>query len=418
MRLSRLFTKTRKDAPRDETSRSAQLLLRAGFIHKEMAGVYSFLPLGLRVLRNIEQIVREEMDAIGGQELQLTTLQNKAIWESSDRWNDETIDVWFKSKLKNDTEVGLAPTHEEPMTAIVAAYANSYKDLPIYTYQFQWKMRNELRAKSGIMRGREFRMKDMYSFSVDQKQHDEFYQRCQEAYSRVYDRLGIANDTYFTRAEGGMFSEFSDEYQTVLEVGEDVIYIDDAKHVAINEEVIDNPKVLKDLGVEKSQLRKVAASEVGNIFPLGTKYSKALGASFADDKGVQHDMIMGSYGIGISRLVGVLAEYFADDKGLVWPQSVAPAQVYLVQIGDDQGVAEAAGKLYEELQQSGIEVLYDDRDISAGAKFADAELIGIPVRVTISPTTLEANSAEIKPRTEDKSDLITLGQVAKKLSSR
>ncbi|HSX41207.1 MAG TPA: aminoacyl--tRNA ligase-related protein [Candidatus Saccharimonadales bacterium] len=417
MRLSQLFTKTTKETPKDETSKGAQLLLRAGFIHKEMAGVYTFLPLGLKVLKNIEQIVREEMDKIGGQELQMTTLQPKDIWEKTGRWSHDEVDVWFKTALQNEVEIGLAPTHEEPMTRIVSRYANSYKDLPIYTYQFQWKMRNELRAKSGIMRCREFYMKDLYSFSVDQQQHDKFYQKSREAYENVYIRLGLGHNTYYTYASGGMFSKYSHEFQTVLEVGEDIIYIDDKQKVAINEEIINDEAVLKELGVKKADLRKVKAAEVGNIFPLATKFSEPLGAVFTDEHGKQHPMIMGSYGIGVSRLVGVLAEFFADDKGLAWPESVAPAQVSLVRIGEDAKVVAAADKLYDQLQTNGFSVLYDDRDESAGGKFADADLIGCPVRLTVSPKTLEKNSAELKFRHLDEIKLLSLDKAAHPLKS-
>jgi prolyl-tRNA synthetase len=415
MKLSHLFTKTRREAPRDETAKNAQLLIRAGFIYKEMAGVYSFLPLGLRVLRNIETIVREEMDAIGGQELQLTSLQEKAVWEASGRWSDSVMDVWFKTKLQSGTEIGLAATHEEPLTRIVASYINSYKDLPFSAYQFQWKLRNELRAKSGIMRGREFRMKDLYSFAATQEQHDEFYAAAQKAYTKVYDRLGISKATYFTYASGGSFSKFSHEYQTVLAVGEDTIYVDDDKRVAINEEVINDPDVLKEIGTTKGKLRKVAAAEVGNIFPLGTKYSEALGAKFTDEEGNEHPVIMGSYGIGVSRLIGVLAEYFADDKGLVWPAAVAPAQVHLVRLGTDAAVVKAAEKLYADLQKHQIEVLYDDRDESAGAKFADADLIGCPTRLTISGRTLETDSVELKQRDQEASAIVSLAEAVSKL---
>lgn len=413
MKRSQLFIKTRREAPKDETAKSAQLLSRAGYIYKELAGVYSFLPLGLRVLRKVEQIVREEMDAVGGQELQMTTLQAKDIWEQSGRWSDEVVDVWFRTQLHNHTELGLAPTHEEPMTAIIGSYVNSYRDLPVYTYQFQWKMRNELRAKSGIMRGREFRMKDMYSFCATEEQHDEFYHHTiQRAYQRVYERLGLWQDTYLTYASGGMFSKFSHEYQTVLGVGEDVIYIDDEKRIAINEEVIDDPGVMEEVGTSKSHLRKVQASEVGNIFPLGTKYSTALGATFIDESGEEKPLIMGSYGIGISRLVGVLAEYFSDDKGLVWPAAVAPASVYLVRLGDDADILAAADTLYQSLKRHHIEVIYDDRDESAGAKFADADLIGCPWRVTVSAKTVNSKAAELKSRTDDTTELIPLDGVA------
>jgi prolyl-tRNA synthetase len=409
MKLSQLFTRTLKDAPRDETSRGAELLLRAGFIYKEMAGVYTFLPLGLAVLRNIEEVVRQEMNKVGGQELQMTTLQGKELWEKTGRWSDKDIDVWFKTKLLNGTEIGLAPTHEEPMTRIVQHYVNSYKDLPIYPYQFQWKMRNELRSKSGIMRGREFLMKDMYSFSTSQKQHDEFYAKIRKAYENVYIRLGLGHHTYYTVASGGMFSPVSHEFQTLLEVGEDTIYIDDDKRIAINEEIIGDAKLLKELGIEAKdvkKLRKAKAAEVGNIFPLGTKYSEPLGALFTDEKGQQHSMIMGSYGIGVSRLMGVLAEFFADDQGLCWPATAAPAQAHIVALGQDPKVAKAAEELYRVLQEAGVPVLYDDREVSAGAKFADADLIGCPVRLTVSPKTLEKDAVEFKLRSVDETRLV------------
>lgn len=410
MRLSQLFTKTHKEAPKDEQSTSAKLLLRAGFIHKEMAGVYSFLPLGLNVLRKIEQVVREEMDAIGGQELQMTSIQSRDIWEKTGRWSDKDVDVWFKSELKNGTEVGLAPTHEEPMTAIVRGQANSYKDLPILAYQFQWKLRNELRAKSGILRCREFRMKDLYSFSATQEQHDAIYEQVKEAYRRVYERLGVAEDTLYTYASGGMFSKFSHEFQTVLEVGEDVIHIDDAHSVAVNDEIFDD-KTVQEMGLSQAKFRTVNAAEVGNIFPLGTKYSEALGAVFSDEKGQEHPMIMGSYGIGVSRLVGVLAEYFSDDSGLVWPEQVAPARAHIVRIGADAGVIKVADKLYDELRDKGIEVLYDDRAETAGVKFADADLIGCPVRLTVSPKTIEKDSVEVKRRREKDSSLVQAAKI-------
>lgn len=416
MKLSHLFTKTLREAPRDEESKSAQLLIRAGFIFKEMAGVYTFLPLGLAVLRNIEQIVRDEMNAIGASELQMTGLQTKEIWETTGRWDDKAIDVWFKTKLHSGTELGLAATHEEPITRIMAQYANSYKDLPVLAYQFQWKMRNELRAKSGILRGREFRMKDLYSFAATQEQHDEIYERVRQSYERIYDRLGIGADTYYTYASGGMFSKFSHEFQTVLPVGEDTIRLDAASHEAINEELLEDKGALKESGLEGKELKTESASEVGNIFSLGTKYSEPLGATFSDDLGKQHPMIMGCYGIGVSRLMGVLAEYFSDDKGLVWPEAVAPAKVHLVQIGTSENIVKTAEKTYNELQAAGISVLYDDRDISVGTKFKDADLIGCPIRVTLSEKTLEKTQAEVQKRTESEATFVPLGELIKTLS--
>src|SRR5690606_18565386 len=234
MKLSQLFTKTRKDAPADETAKNAQLLIQAGFIHKEMAGVYAYTPLGLRVLENIKQIVREEMNAVGGQEVQMTVLQPKDLFEKTDRWDDEKVDNWFKTKLVNGSELGMGLTHEEPIVDALKDYINSYKDLPIYVYQIQSKFRNELRAKSGLLRGREFTMKDMYSLARSQKEHDELYEKAAKAYTKVYDRLGIGDITYRTYADGGIFTKkFSDEYQTLSSIGEDIIYVHESKKIAV-----------------------------------------------------------------------------------------------------------------------------------------------------------------------------------------
>ncbi len=399
MRLSQLFTKTRKELPADETARNARLLIQAGYIYKEMAGAYDYLPLGLRVLENIAQVVREEMNAVGGQELRLTTLQNKELWESTGRWNDEVIDDWFKTKLSGGTEVGLGLTHEEPLTNLLTDYISSYKDLPILVYQIQNKFRNELRAKSGIFRGREFLMKDMYSFARSQTEHEEIYNRVKKAYFKVYDRLGIGDLTYLTFASGGSFAKFSDEFQTLTEAGEDTIYLDKGKKIAINQEV-NNETVLHDLGLNKSELKEEKAVEVGNIFSLGTKYSKPLGLEFTNESGKREPVIMGCYGIGISRSMGVVAEVLSDDKGLVWPEEIAPAKVIIVQLGDDSSTTKAAEKLYKDLTHAKVEVLYDDRDLRAGEKFADADLMGIPYRVVVSDKTLANEQYELKKRTE------------------
>src|SRR5665213_1625258 len=275
MRLSQLFTKASRSMPANETARNAQLLIQAGFIHKEMAGVYAYLPLGLRVLENIKQIVREEMNAVASQELIMTNLQPREPWEASGRWSDETVDVWFKTKLKDGSEVGLAWSHEEPIIEIMKQYVSSYKDLPLSVYQFQTKLRNELRSKSGIMRGREFVMKDMYSFSVDAAQHEAYYTSVIEAYKRVYERVGLGEDTYVTFASGGAFTQFSHEFQTVCDTGEDVIYLHRGKNIAINEEVL-NEDSLKQLGIQRDELEEVKSSEVGNIFNFGTDKSEQM----------------------------------------------------------------------------------------------------------------------------------------------
>lgn len=405
MRLSKNFTKTLKDAPSDEVAKNAKLLIRAGFIHKEMAGVYVFMPLGLRVLENIKQIVREEMDAVGGQEVQMSVLQPKEIFEKTDRWDDKKVDNWFKTKLVNGSELGMGLTHEEPIVDMLSDYINSYKDLPVIVYQIQNKFRNELRAQAGLLRGREFVMKDMYSFARTQEEHEQIYEEVAKAYHRVYERLGIGDITYRTFADGGIFTpRFSDEFQMLSEVGEDTIYVDHEHQRAVNKEVIDDDR-LATTGIDKSKLEERKAIEVGNIFPLESKYTDALGVYYTDANGEKQKIIAGCYGIGVSRLVGALAEHFADDKGLVWPENIAPARVYLVSIGD---VNEQAQKLYDQLQAAGIETIWDDRDERPGAKFADADLMGIPHRVVISPKTLEQDSIEYKARASEETELLTV----------
>jgi prolyl-tRNA synthetase len=414
MRVSQLFTKTSKTAPADEVARNAQLLIRAGFIHKEMAGVYAYMPLGLRVLDNIKRIVREEMNGIGGQEVMMTALQPKDIFEKTDRWDDAKVDNWFKTKLANGTELGLGLTHEEPIVDALTPYVNSYKDLPIFIYQIQNKFRNEKRAKSGLLRGREFVMKDMYSLARSQEEHVELYERAAEAYHRVYDRLGIGDITYRTAADGGIFTKrFSDEFQTLSEIGEDTIYVDEEKRLAINEEVYTDENLAK-LGLDKSKLVEKKGVEVGNIFPLETKYTDALDVYYTDESGNKQQIIMGCYGIGISRLMGVVAEHFSDDRGLVWPESIAPAKVYLVRIGGETAIKHA-DELYDELTGKGIEVLYDDRDERPGAKFADSELMGIPYRVTVSDRLLEAGTYEFTPRTTGETEVLTRSDLLAKL---
>lgn len=413
MRVSKLFTKTSKNIPAGEIAKNAQLLIRAGFIHKEMAGVYTYLPLGKIVLDKIIQIIREEMDAIGGNEMSLTALQQKEPWVASGRWNDEIMGVWFKTKLANGSEVGLAPTHEEPLTKLMKNFIQSYKDLPVYPYQFQIKFRNELRSKNGLLRGREFWMKDLYSFSRNRDEHEIFYEKMSQAYNKIYARFGIGDITYKTFAGGGSFSKYSHEFQTISDVGEDKIFVHEDKRIAINLEVYSD-EVLADLGIEKSELVEKMAVEVGNIFTLGTKFSDALGLNFTDEYGESKPVFMGSYGIGPSRIMGLIAEHFSDDKGLVWPENVAPFKVYLVRIGSDDA-ASNADKLYETLTNRGVEVLYDDRDVHPGQKFADSELMGIPYRVTVSDRMLENNEYEMTERKNRQKILLTHEQLLDKL---
>lgn len=399
MRQSTLFTKTRRDAPSDEVSKNAQLLIRAGFVHKEMAGVYDYLPLGHRTLQKIIQVIREEMNALGAHELFFTALQDSGVWKKSGRWSDDVIDVWFKTTLQNDTEIGLATTHEEPLTNVMRDHINSYKDLPCSAYQFQTKFRNELRAKSGIMRGREFVMKDLYSFCKDKEEHDAFYAKAAEAYKAIFTRLGIGDRTYFTYASGGSFSKYSHEFQTVCDAGEDTIYIDEAKGVAVNQEVYDDPEVFKVNGLNKDTLKEARAAEVGNIFTLGEKYSEALGLTYTDAEGALKNVFMGSYGIGPGRVMGTIVELLSDERGIVWPESVAPFRYHLVSLaGNDEAVSAYADSLYADLVAAGQETLYDDRDLRAGEKFADSDLIGMPWRIVVGKNAVASGELELVNR--------------------
>jgi len=415
MKLSQLFTKTSKTVPADEVAKNAQLLIRAGFVYKVMAGVYAYTPLGLRVLENIKQIVREEMNAIGGQELIMSSLQKKETWETTDRWDDKVVDVWFKSKLKDETELGLAWSHEEAIMEMMRQFIESYKDLPVSVYQFQTKLRNELRAKSGIMRGREFVMKDMYSLHVSAEDLDAYYNKVIDAYKRVYDRLGIGKDTYVTFASGGAFTKFSHEFQTICDAGEDILYVHHEKNIAVNEEVLED--ALEELNIGRDELEKVKSAEVGNIFNFGTEKAKQMDIKFTASDGKEHPIYLASYGIGITRVMGVIVEKFADEKGLVWPEDVAPAKVYLVRIGDSEAVTKAADELYDQLEHMGIAVLYDDRDVRPGEKFADADLIGIPHRVVVSEKTLASDSIEYKSRTAEAAQTITKDELFKLLQT-
>lgn len=392
MRLSKTFVKTLREAPKDEAAKNAQLLIRAGYIHKEMAGVYDYLPLGLRVLENIKGVIREELNKIGAEEMQLTALQNPEPWKKTDRWDSQKMDVWFKTELAAGGELGLAPTHEEPLTNLLRDYISSYRDLPALVYQFQTKFRNELRAKSGIMRTREFLMKDLYSFTTDEEDHKRIYKEVEGAYKRIYNRLGIGADTYETFASGGVFAKYSHEYQTFLPVGEDTVYYNADKSVVLNKEVY-NPEVLKDLGAEGVKFEETNAAEVGNIFTLKYKYSEPIGLHYTDVSGKQETVFMGCYGIGVSRVMGVIVEKFADEKGLVWPEEVAPFKYHVVTMGE-KGM-EKALEIYKGHEE---EMLLDDRDARFGEKMKDSELMGIPVRVLITDRTLEEGEVEITER--------------------
>jgi prolyl-tRNA synthetase len=411
MRHSQFFCQTLKEAPKDEKSINAQLLVRAGFIYKEMAGAYTYLPLGLRALRKIENIIREEIEGIGGREILMTILQPKKLWEETGRWSKEIGKVMYKCK-EEGREIGLGPTHEEMITDIVRHYLKSYEDLPLYLYQIQTKFRKEPRAKSGLLRGREFDMKDLYSFHSSQEDFKKYYQKVAQTYLRIFKRCGL--EAIITEASGkGFTREYTHEFQVLAEGGEDTIVYCPRGDFSQNKEITKFKKGQKCPRC-KSILKEGKSIEVGNIFPLGTKYSRAMKAYFTDKAGLRKLMIMGCYGLGPSRIMGAIAEVHHDEKGIIWPKAVAPFQVHLIQIENSQKVRKASQKLYQDLQKQKIEVLYDDReDKSAGEKFADCDLIGMPLRIVVSERTLSKNSLEIKKRSEKEARLIKLGQVKK-----
>jgi len=397
MRQSQLFTKTRKEAPADEVAKNAKLLIRAGFVDKLQAGVYTYLPLGLRVLKKIENIIREEMNAAGGQEILMPSLQPKENWQTTGRW--DTMDDLYKVSDTSGRENALGPTHEEIVVPLVKQFVSSYRDLPFATYQFQNKFRMELRAKSGILRGREFMMKDMYSFHRDEADFTAYYEKMKGAYARVFERAGIGATTFLTFASGGSFSKYSHEYQTVTSAGEDTIYICDSCHVAVNKEIIeDQQNACPECGGKN--LRTETSVEVGNIFDLKTRFSQPFNLTFKDEEGHEQPILMGCYGIGLGRVLGTVVEVLGDDKGLVWPDEISPFAVHLVELGggDDDSVHSEAESIYGELSGAGVEVLWDDRDIRAGEKFAESDLIGIPLRVVVSAKTLVSESFEVKNR--------------------
>lgn len=411
MRISDLFTRTSKSASKGDVSRNAQLLLKAGYIQQLMAGVYSYLPLGMRVLNKIENIIREEMEQIGAQEILMPALQPREIWDQTGRW--EKVDVLFKLKGQGDRDLALGPTHEEVVTPLMSQYIQSYRDLPKSVYQIQTKFRNEPRAKSGLLRGREFRMKDMYSFHGDQESLDLFYEKAISAYKKIYDRCGIGGITLLTYASGGIFSKYSHEFQTVTDSGEDIIYRIPGTDIAINKEIIDDEDVLEELlskaDISRKDLEEVKAIEVGNIFKLGTRFSAAFSQKFVDENGDAHPTIMGCYGMGPSRVMGAIAECLGDEKGLAWPEEVAPFRVHLVSLARNEAEVARSDSLYQQFNAHRVEVLYDDRlNVRAGEKFSDADLIGLPFRVVISKKTLESESVELKGRMDESAQLVPI----------
>jgi len=412
MKYSQMVGKTKKEIPSEEESINAKLLIRGGFVQKQMAGVYSFLPLGLTVLQKIITIIRNEINLLGANEILMGALQSKAIFEQSNRWSDEIVDIWFKTKLKNGTEAGLGFSHEEPLVEILRQEVNSYKDLPIAAYQFQNKFRNELRAKGGLLRTREFIMKDMYSFHTSEEDMNNFYEKAKQAYLNIWEQLGIQNETYLTFASGGVFSKYSHEFQTLCESGEDIVYVDKKKKVAINKEVYTD-EIIKELGLVKEELEEIKSIEVGNIFKLGTKFSKSGNLKYTTKDGNIENPLMGCYGIGPARVLATVVETYHDEKGIIWPEAIAPYKIHLIGLNlEKEEILNKAESIYKELTSKGYEVLFDDRkDLNAGQKFSDADLLGCPYRVVVSAKT--GDQIEMKKRTETESKLVSVEELIK-----
>lgn len=414
MRQSKILTRTIKEAPKGEESISAQLLIRAGLVDKLAAGLFSFLPIGWRAHQKIEKIIREEMNAIGGEELYLPALHPRAYWERTKRWQIPEI---FKLKSQSGREFALSWTHEEIITPLAQKFIHSYKDLPKYLYQIQVKMRDELRVKSGLLRTKEFVMKDLYSFHADEKDLDSYYEKAKKAYFRIFERAGLGKNTYLTYASGGAFSEFSHEFQVITPAGEDTIFVCAKCKQAVNKEIKD--KILKCPGCKGKEFRQEKAIEIGNIFKLGTKFSEAFNFNFRGKDGSEKNVIMGCYGIGLGRLIGAIVEIHHDEKGIIWPEEIAPFRVHLILLAGKNKTAQekierSAEKLYQELSKAGIEVLFDDRkDVAAGEKFAEADLIGIPYRIVISERTVKENSVEVKKRESEKVELVKINRLLK-----
>lgn len=404
MLQSQLFGKTRKEAPADEAAKNAKLLIRAGYIDKLQAGVYTYLPLGFRVLKKIETIIREEMNAAGGQELLMPALHPKDNWQTTGRW--DTMDDLYKVVDSSGRENALGPTHEEIVVPLAKQFIASYKDLPVAVYQIQNKFRMELRAKSGILRGREFIMKDLYSFHRDEADLARYYEVIKGVYQRVFERVGIGAQTHLTFASGGSFSKYSHEFQTVTPAGEDIIYVCTQCGVAVNKEVRGDQSGCLECG--NADAREEKAIEVGNIFELKTKYSAPFELTYKDEEGKDQPVIMGCYGIGLGRLLGTVVEVLGDEKGIVWPEAISPFAVHLLDLsGQNEGVKAQARALYDDLSARGVEVLFDDRDLRAGEKFADADLLGVHLRAVVSEKSLAAGGIEIKRRTETEGKIVS-----------
>lgn len=407
MKQTKLFTKTIKELPKDEASYNAKTLIRAGFIDKAAAGVYSFLPLGWRVISKIREIIREEMEAISGQEINMPALAPKENWEATGRWED--LDILFRISASDNKEYALNPTHEEVITPLAKKFILSYKELPFALFQIQTKFRNEKRAKSGLLRGREFLMKDLYSFHTNQEDLDSYYETAIKAYYNVFARCGLKDNTYLTYASGGSFSKYSHEFQTLIDSGEDLIYICPKCEVAVNKEIISEQDSCPKCG--NKDLKEEKATEVGNIFKLGTKFSEPFDFNFQDNTGEKKPVIMGCYGIGLSRIMGTVVEVCHDESGIIWPENIAPYKVHLLSLNQN----DEAEKIYQELTKENIEVLYDDRDMSAGEKFADSDLIGCPYRIIVSKKSIASGGVEIKRRDSEESKIVSFNEIKENL---
>ena len=414
MLQSKLFAQTKKTTPKDIEAISHKLLYRGDFIDQLSAGVYSFLPLGLRVHQKIIEIIRQEMQALGAQEVLLPSLHPKKIWEKSGRW--QTIKPpLFKLKDSHKKDFALGSTHEEVMTKIVQERVRSYKDLPVALFQFQTKFRNEIRYTGGLLRTREFTMKDLYSFHASQEDFERFYEKVAQSYLRIFKKCGL--QAIRVKASGlGFTNSFTDEFQVLTSVGEDTVIYCEKCGFAQNKEIakLKEGDRCPQCGAPLRQQRGI---EVGNIFPLGTKYPQAFNFYFIDKNGEKKLPIMGSYGIGIGRLMATIIEIHHDDKGMIWPENIAPYQAHLVPVEiRERKVKVIADKIYQDLQAQEIEVLYDDRkQVSIGEKFAESDLIGIPLRIVVSKKTLLKNSVEIKKRGVKNPELIPIKKILIKL---
>ncbi|MBU2229538.1 prolyl-tRNA synthetase [Patescibacteria group bacterium] len=407
MKQSKLFPKTSKTVSRDEISKNAQLLVKGGFINRLMAGVYTYMPLGLRVLKKIENVIREEINAIDGQEIFMPALHPHENYITTGR---ENIDVLFHLESVTGKKYVLGQSHEEVIVPLVKQYISSYKDLPLYLYQIQTKFRNKLRAKSGILRGREFMMKDLYSFHRDDKDFDEYYEKAKLAYMKIFKRVGIGNSTYLTFASGGTFSKYSHEFQTITPSGEDTIYLCKKCRIAVNKEIVKEQKSCPKC--QSADLEPEKSIEVGNIFPLNTKFSNAFDLSYIDENGNSREVVMGCYGIGLGRVLGTVVEVNNDDNGIIWPDEIAPFDVHLISIDADKN----GNDIYSTLQKNGVDVLYDDRKESAGSRLKDADLIGIPIRIVVSKKT--GDKVEMKKRKDSKATICSLNEALDTISKQ